>query len=187
MAMRLKNPASTKIQVHSRVALDPLDIDPDLIRIEDIAHHLGNQCRFTGATDEFYSVGQHSVLCSHVVPKRHALNALMHDAAEYVLQDMSRPLKHDPRFGQPYRGAEARVQKAIANKFGFLYPDPPEVKIADALLFMAEVRDLMGGMSPIFGLWVEGKCDHPTIKPWSPRQSRKRFLARYHQLSRAVV
>ncbi len=96
----------------------PLDPRPEDVCLEDIAHSLSNLCRFTGHTDtdRFYSVAQHSVICSTIVAPEAALLALLHDAAEAYLGDISRPLKRDLYvFTEPIgleriRTVEARLQ-----------------------------------------------------------------------------
>ena len=40
----------------------PLDLRPEDVAVEDIAHALSLQCRFAGHTRGLYSVGQHSLL-----------------------------------------------------------------------------------------------------------------------------
>src|SRR5690348_15201022 len=50
----------------------PLDPHPEDITIEDIAHSLSRQCRFTGHTKgQIYSVGNHSILCANEAHKRY--------------------------------------------------------------------------------------------------------------------
>jgi 5'-deoxynucleotidase YfbR-like HD superfamily hydrolase len=82
------------IQTLSGKHFNYLDIQQDAIEIEDIATALSHICRFAGHLPEFYSVGQHSVLSSLLVPQEFALEALLHDAAEAYLQDIPAPLKH---------------------------------------------------------------------------------------------
>lgn len=68
--------------------------------VEDIAHALSNLCRFTGHTPRFYSVGEHSLHCLDIAislgasPLR-CLYALLHDASEAVMNDLSRPVKQN--------------------------------------------------------------------------------------------
>lgn len=169
--------------VHTRSGklVDPLDLKPEDVCIEDIAHALGNQCRWTGHTSEFYSVGQHSVLASHIVPEEDAWDALHHDDPEYLLQDMAKPLKNHPRLGQAYRGAEKRIERVIAEVFQVNFPLPPSVKEADVRLLVTEARDLVHGTEG-WTYYQDIKPLDDTITPWSPRRARREFLSRYEQL-----
>lgn len=66
---------------------------PEMFNIDDISHALGNVNRFNGNLPIPYSVAQHSVMVSHLVPEEHALAALLHDASESVLCDIPTPVK----------------------------------------------------------------------------------------------
>lgn len=161
----------------------PLDPDPANIHIEDIAHALSNNCRFTGHVKTFYSVGQHSVLASYIVEAGHELTALLHDASEAYLSDFARPIKQQPGFGDLYREVEEKLMLAIAEKFGIIWPMPSDVKLADNILLVTEARDLMHGTDD----WAPEYQDIPkldeTIVSWLPEEVEMRFLDRYNELS----
>lgn len=124
----------------SGLHLDVLDPQPDQINILDIAHGLANECRFAGQCRVFYSVGQHSVLASQNVSKSHALEALLHDAAEAYIKDIPSPLK---ALLPEYRAIEERLARVIRYRFGLPMTLSPEVKQADLRLLATERRDLM--------------------------------------------
>lgn len=67
---------------------------PEQIRIEDIAHSLSQQCRYAGHTPKFYSVAEHCVHITKCAPKLFQMYYLLHDAHEYLYQDITRPLKN---------------------------------------------------------------------------------------------
>lgn len=119
----------------------PLDPQPAEVRIEDIAHALSMLCRFTGHVSRFYSVAEHSVIVSRLVPERYALAGLLHDAAEAYLNDLSTPVKHDPRM-KLYCEAEDRLRRVIFQHFGLQPELPAPVHAVDQLLVIAEARAL---------------------------------------------
>lgn len=147
--------------------------------IHEIAHALSNLCRFTGHCREFYSVAQHSVLVSHIVPPAHALAGLLHDAAEAYVGDMASPLK---MLMPQYKDVERALDAIVSRAFRLPYPMPECVKEADLIALATEQRDLM----PAGVKWemLEGirPRDLP-IKPQLPREAFNGFMARYRELT----
>lgn len=162
--------------------VNPLDLQPEDIDIRDIAHALARQCRFSGHTRDHYSVAQHSVICSRIVAPGFECTALMHDASETYLQDVARPLKIHPSFGQSYRGAEKRAEKVIASVFGTAYPMPPEVKDADNLALVTEARDLMHGTDNWSEFYRQIAPLPEKIIAWTPPRAEREFLKRFEAL-----
>ncbi len=136
--------SQASIETYTGLMFDILCPQPGMIVIEDIAHALSQNCRFTGHTKYLYSVGQHSLLASYLVPEEFQLEALMHDSSEAYIADLSRPLKHFTPVGPVYMPIEENIMKAIGNKFNFMgWPMSPEVKRADNLMLYAEKATLM--------------------------------------------
>ena len=186
MTVSVVIPKVTDSSIHTFTGrfVNPLDLQPEDVDICDIAHALANQCRFSGHVKKFYSVADHSLICSKLVDPEFALDALLHDAAEAYLQDMARPLKHDPRFGQAYRGAEKRAEKVIAEVFGTTFPILAEIYVADNIALVTEARDLMHGTSS----WSDSyrlipPMEDPII-PLTPARAEEKFLKRFAELTK---
>ncbi|MCP1487960.1 5'-deoxynucleotidase YfbR-like HD superfamily hydrolase [Pseudomonas fluorescens] len=145
----------------------------------DIAHALSNLCRFNGHTITHYSVAQHSLMVSSLVPAQHQLVALLHDATEAYVGDMTHPLK---ALMPGFRDAEETVWHAICDRFN-LDPILPECVVrADLIALATERRDLMPYQP---GEWecLRGIPARPeTITPLSAPEAYLQFFSRLMEL-----
>lgn len=157
-------------------------VRPDLSRIEivDIAHGLSQTCRFAGQARRFYSVAQHSVLVSLIVPPEDGFAGLMHDAAEAYIGDMTKPLK---RLLPDYGVVEKRAEAAVFGRFGLPAILPASVKAGDVIMLATEQRDLMpphqGGWPTLHGVVPLAL----KVRPVWCRIAKAMFLARFDELT----
>lgn len=91
---------STYITTFTGVHFEPMNPQPESIRIEDIAHALSLICRGNGHVKTFWSVGQHCICCAKEaaarnLPDRLVLACLLHDASECYMSDIPRPFKRE--------------------------------------------------------------------------------------------
>ena len=98
---------------------DPINPDPELINIVDIAHALPMICRGNGQVSTFWSVGEHCILCAKEAAARGYSNrviegALLHDASECYMSDVPRPLK---QFMTVYKEQENHLLDVLYTKF----------------------------------------------------------------------
>jgi 5'-deoxynucleotidase YfbR-like HD superfamily hydrolase len=164
------------IQTFSGRQFWPLNPRAEEVEIEDVAHALSNLCRYNGHTRRFYSVAQHSVLVSRIVPAADALWGLLHDAPEAYIADLSRPVK---RHMPGYRDVERRLMVAVAERFGLSWPEPASVKTADLIALRTERRDLMA-TPPI--PWLSDENVEPLderVVAVGPEEAKAQFLARF--------
>lgn len=157
------------------------DPNPRLIDIEDIAHSLAMLCRFQGHCLDYYSVAQHSVFVSKIVPDMYARVGLLHDATEAYVGDMVGPLKRT--IGVAYKRLELVWWEAIAKKFKLPVEMPEPVAHADVVALLTERRDLIIPHEYSWTLKSTTLEPHPTIiSPLMPWEARAQFAQRYNEL-----
>jgi hypothetical protein len=172
------------IQTRSGTHFDFQNFKPDDLIEEDIWWGLSHIPRFGGHTAAIYTVAQHSVLCSHIVPPGYALEALMHDAAEAYCGDVPSPLK---ALLPDYRKIELVVDTAIRCKWK-LPPTMSElVKRADIVILATERRDVLGDDGAHWPV-LEGVEPLPEkITPACPDRAYRMFMDRYNELMEGRV
>jgi hypothetical protein len=162
----------------------PLDPRAEEVFIEDIAHALAMQCRYAGHVERFYSVAEHSVHVSRIVPPRMALLGLLHDATEAYLVDVPRPVK---RHLTNYKEIEQLNWLVIAERFGVPYHMLPEIHWADAAMLPTERAVLMKPLPEHDAqAWAMGDVQPPAKVPiygWYPRTAKVMFLRRFAELT----
>src|ERR1700712_5453034 len=122
------------IMLHSGAWFDFAAPQSSNFTAEDVAHGLAHICRYAGQCRRFYSVAEHSLLVSDVATG-FEYEALLHDAAEAFIGDITRPLK---QMLPDFKRIEAAVQDAVLKRFGIAYPLPPQIKEADLRVLAAE-------------------------------------------------
>lgn len=170
------------MQTYSGRAVYPMELQPEDIDIQDIAHALSQQCRYAGHTKRFYSVAEHSVLIAKWLLQRRdgwiALEGLLHDATEAYLVDVPRPVKP---FLVGYRQAEESAWEAIAQRFGV------DQRGYHAIVHEADCRILHDEraalMAPCVREWeIGGEPLGVKIEGWPPERAKTEFLAMFAEL-----
>lgn len=115
--------------------------------VEGLSLALSKLCRFTGHTRGFYSVAEHCVLVSRMLPREIAVYGLVHDLHEAVMGDVNSPLKS---MIPDYKAIENKVEAALMDWLGLI--ESPEiraaVKRADTLAYLAERTLLLPPLPP---------------------------------------
>lgn len=160
--------------------------DPDDFRISDIAHALGNLCRFGGHVRNFYSIAQHSVYVSYLVPHHKRKAALLHDGTEAYMVDLPRPVK---RMFPEYSVQEKILGGKLAMAFGLPVDafEDQDIHQADDLMLALEIAALTVNPEVYYATGVARpdrtiRSVDSGFKLWSPMGAKGRFLLRYNQL-----
>ncbi len=194
--------AKTWIQSLSNAKLEPLDLTPAMVGgIEEVAHALAGEFRFTRQTRKYYSVAEHSVRGSQLLPPCFAGAFLLHELSEVYLSDVSAPLK--PRvyvdvMGNgfspdghllapvPWAELEKRHTHTMLAALGLSSLEPliysPEIKAMDLAMLVAEKRDLCGPEPESWGLEHIAPAEVQIFEPWSPAVAEAEFLKRFAEL-----
>ncbi len=184
----------TFIRTYTGGQVWPLDPRPEDVRLVDIAHSLGMQCRFTGHPKFRYSIGEHVVRGTRWIldnphpsdtpewNRKLALHFLHHDDEETYMNDLSRPVKHD-RDLVGYRAACAENEFTIHNALGLDYEwaslHHDDVKEIDNRMLSTEQSQLMKGPLSI----PEAEPLPIRLTGWSPARAKFEYLYLHHRLS----
>lgn len=185
----------TWILLNSGGRFDYLEPEKSVFSMQDIAQGLSRINRFIGQTITPFSVAQHSVNVSYIVPPEQAFAALLHDAAEAFVGDVPSPLKQV--LGEAWKRLEDRVEAELFKRLN-VNPHTSEIKYADLLMLATERRclfpaddgtpweclegitplDMSGGVPYAWKYFrIGGRVD--------PEEARRAFLARYFELGGA--
>ena len=158
-----------------------LEPTEESINIEDIAHALSNNCRYTGHCRSFYSVAEHSYIVSLIVDQPNALAGLLHDASEAYLTDVASPVKP---YLENYKSMENVIMTVIAKKYGFEWPLVDDIKDADAVQLKSEAKHLMHSQGQDWAAHYPTKRENGKVpKCLSPRYAKQLFLERFYELT----
>lgn len=179
------------MRLQSGRQVDPLNLKPGDVSIEDIAHGLSLINRFNGQTRFPYSVARHSVNVSVRLEGSVELKllGLLHDAAEVYLGDVIRPIKQAVRMQYAWVGQEtfeqleARTLNIILGALGIDVALPPtsDDQKSHPLwgpVFEADDAELS---REIQGLFAQGDTVISRVFP-EPEASWSEFLQQYQEL-----
>jgi uncharacterized protein len=169
----------TTMETYTGLLLQLDDPKSEHVCVEDIAAGLAHTCRYSGQINKYYSVGEHSVrVAQMVLAAGHTelgLPALLHDGHEAYLGELTSMTK--ALVGEPYLRLADRIDKAIAEAFGF---EPalfhhPAVKEQDSLLLRMEAGQLQFSR----GHKLAELHGYDSILGWDPATARVAFLDAY--------
>jgi len=141
-------------------------MERDSIRLLDIAQHLAQINRFTGACCRPESVAEHSLFVCQLMEEAGIrdpsalLAGLMHDAHEAYTSDLSSPMKE--LIGEAWAKEERRIQISVLDRFGLVGAFQvwhAEIKHADTVALSTERTQLLPPVGPIW----PATTSHPPV------------------------
>jgi 5'-deoxynucleotidase YfbR-like HD superfamily hydrolase len=186
----------TTIKLHGGIFFDFLNPEACDFSMETVAHHLAQGAvRYSGGLSEQFSVAQHSVLVDDIVQNlvedlrvsdpeeywRTRLDALLHDATEFVMGDMTTPLKN---LCPDFQAHEKRINNVFADKLGYRANMGPVIRQADLIARYIETYNFDphfdGATTTVHqGEPIPGEFLHWKLTPMTWRQAKQLFISRY--------
>jgi hypothetical protein len=158
----------------------PFNCEITEIDIEDIAHGLAYQCRFNGQTRKFFSVAEHSLIVSALLPPELKFAGLMHDMAEAYMGDRVKPLKV---LSPELNDLEDQLTMVLAAHFGIDFTNYAPIKRADFISLATEKRDLMPNSTEDWS-YLEGiPALAKPLTPMGPEEAMELFLDEFYRLA----
>lgn len=195
-----------QIRTFTNKYVSPLELKPEDVNIDDIAHALSLQCRFAGHVQCFYSVAEHSCRVAawvnrNIIDRTHKMAAA---AAAVTLAG------HNGRVVDPARGVEAMAQALPRMFLSALLHDSAEAYLSDVprplkrlpefdFYRQAEERAelaigtaLGAHLNPMHALvreadtavlkWEFANIKNGPVRGWSPWMAEDKFLSFYSNL-----
>lgn len=154
--------------------------------IEDIAHAISMQCRYTGHCTQFYSVAEHSMMVANIMQildLGDPFEGLMHDATEAYLSDIAAPWK---AMLPDYKVMEHTLEVKMRQHFGLSDNITPGCKLADWLALFVEANSIIPSKAvdwiapPGIKEQAAELYDRVLIWGYSPLAGKRRFLAQFY-------
>ncbi len=187
-------PKKTEVETSTGKFLDMENPSAEAIDIDDIAHSLGNICRYNGHCLNYYSVAEHAVAVSKRLERKGygkniQLAGLHHDDAESFLGDIPRPLK--PLLGQAYIDLTDAIDVVICEGLGLPFgPEAfhsEEVKASDDWNLRVEALHLLPsqgkGWLPTTSTEKQLVVPDYYLNGIGPKTASKLYLARHRELT----
>lgn len=147
----MRTAGTTETEVLSGHLVELLRPDDEDVDLFDMVTSLARTCRFNGNTPVHYSNAQHSIIVANLLDDEDRIHGLLHDAPEYLLGDMTSPVKQalgwiSPDFPRAWRYLEGVAERAIYSKAGVPLPSEEaraRVKRADLIALAIEQREVL--------------------------------------------
>ncbi|KKL67877.1 hypothetical protein LCGC14_2130580 [marine sediment metagenome] len=144
-------------------------------------------CRFNGCVNKFYSVAEHSVKAYYLATDENKLEALLHDAVEAYIGDVTRPLKS---LLPEYRVIESKWSEVVSEKFGIPVKKSPEIKRIDGVLQVTEFLKMMATPNNLDAIPAPVPFEDADmsirINNWSPLEAELMFLECFNEYDTVI-